>query len=488
MRTDTGPDTVAPADPRLERVVAGLAGGVLLEDEQRRIVVINQSFCDLFAIPVAPEGLVGADCAGAAAAAAPLFEDGDGFIARIDEILAAQTAVSGELLVMTGGRRVERDYVPIWIDDVYRGHLWHYRDVSAREYALKRVRRDERRFRALVQSSPVAIYELDAVGRATFVSESGWAILGDPRGPDIATRWLSAIHPDDLPAVQDAWTRAAAAGTTFSHEYRVERPDGEHGHVVSSAVPVPGDDGRPCGFVGTLHDITDIRRLERVKDEFIAAASHELRTPLAAARMFTELLQQDGLTPDQTAHVEVIDRNIKRLVRLVDDLLFLAREDLDRIRLAPSDIDLAALAEQAVQSAAPAASGGHVRLRRTGADRLDIRGDADRLGQVLDNLLSNAVKFSPLDGEVVVDVRPAPGRAILEVRDEGPGVPDADLERLFERFFQSGDARRHAGGTGLGLSVVRAIAEAHDGCAYAWRPAGGGLAVTVELGREALDG
>lgn len=472
-----------PADQRLAGVIAGLAGGVLLEDEQRRIVVVNQAFCDLFQLPDAPGALVGADCAGAAAASAELFAQPEAFVARIDEILADRRPVNGELVVMAAGRRLERDYVPIWIDDEYHGHLWHYRDVSAREFALRQVRRGEVRFRALVQSSPVGIYELDGDGRATFVSESGWVILGHPRGRDIGSRWLAAVHPDDHEGLAAAWEATGRRGEAFRHEYRVIREDGGIGHVESCAVPMR-DCGRPtdapCGYIGTLHDLTAIRRLERAKDEFIAAASHELRTPLAAMTIFLELMRRHPGGDEQARQLEVVDRNAHRLVRLVDDLLLLARQDLGRTALRVAPIDLARVAEQAIESAGPAAAQASVRLRQTGAARVPVDGDAERLGQVIDNLLSNALKHAPLETDVVVDVRPTARGAAIEVRDEGPGVPEDDLPRLFDRFFQSGGGRGTEG-TGLGLSVVQTIVEAHGGAAHAWAPFGGGLAVTVEL-------
>lgn len=478
------------ADPRLAAVVAGLAGGVLLEDERRRIALINQAFCTLFGIPVPPEQLVGADCAGAAASSAELFADPEGFMARIEEILADRRPVNGELVVMAAGRRLERDYVPIWIDDTYRGHLWHYRDVTAREFALKQVRRGELRFRALVGSSPVGVYELDGDGRATFVSESGWAILGHPRGRDIGSRWLAAVHPDDLDDLSAAWQATGPRGKLFDAEYRVIRNDGTTGYVQSCAVPVVDDAqgaGAPVGYIGTLHDLTHIRRLERSKDEFIASASHELRTPLTAILMFTELLNQRPADDEQAGQLQIVERNTRRLVRLVDDMLLLARDDLQRVTLQTAPLDLVAVAAEAAESASPRAEEASVRVRLTGAARLDMVGDRERLGQIVDNLLSNALKFAPMDTEITIDVRPAHGRAVLEIRDEGPGVPDDDVERLFDRFFQSGDGRKGQG-TGLGLSVVRAIAQAHGGCAHAWAPCGGGLAVTVELPRDHGDG
>ena len=480
------PQPEVATDPRLAAVIAGLAGGVLLEDEARRIVVVNQAFCELFGIPAPPESLVGADCAGAASASAELFDDPEGFVARIDEILADRRPVNGELVVMAAGRRLERDYVPIWIDDTYRGHLWHYRDVSAREFALKQVRRGELRFRALVGSSPIGVYELDGAGRASFVSESGWEILGHPSGHDISSRWLAAVHPEDLEGVQAAWQSTGPRGKIFDAEYRVLRCDGTTGYVQSCAVPIIDDaksGAAPVGYIGTLHDLTQIRRLERAKDEFIAAASHELRTPLTAILMFTELLNQRPAGEEQARQLQIVERNTRRLVRLVDDLLLLARDDLQRVSLQTAPVDLVEIAAQAAESAGPAADAASVRLRVTGAGRVDVPGDRERLGQVIDNLLSNALKYAPMDTEITIDVRPAHGRAVLEVRDEGPGVPDGDLERLFDRFFQSGD-RRSGAGTGLGLSVVRAIAAAHGGCAHAWAPCGGGLAVTVELPRE----
>jgi PAS domain S-box-containing protein len=208
-----------------------------------------------------------------------------------------------------------------------------------------------------------------------------------------------------------------------------------------------------------------LRELDRLKDEFVSLVSHELRTPLTSIRGYLELALEDvgTLTSDQREYLAVVQRNSERLLRLVGDLLFVAQVDAGRLQIDHEPADLAAIARESVQGAEPVAAGRGVGLSiEAGPAPLD--GDAARLAQLVDNLVSNAIKFTEPGGTVTVRVRAEADAAVLEVSDSGIGIPAEEQEQLFERFFRSSNARRAAiQGTGLGLVIVRAIADAHGG-------------------------
>jgi signal transduction histidine kinase len=208
-----------------------------------------------------------------------------------------------------------------------------------------------------------------------------------------------------------------------------------------------------------------LRELDRLKDEFVSLVSHELRTPLTSIRGYLELALEDvgTLTEDQRQYLAVVQRNSERLLRLVGDLLFVAQVDAGRLRIEAEPADLAAIVRESVQGAEPVAAGRGVGLSIE-AEPTRMEGDPARLAQLVDNLVSNAIKFTEPGGTVTVRVRPERGAAVLEVSDSGIGIPAEEQEHLFERFFRSSNARRAAiQGTGLGLVIVRAIADAHDG-------------------------
>jgi signal transduction histidine kinase len=209
-----------------------------------------------------------------------------------------------------------------------------------------------------------------------------------------------------------------------------------------------------------------LREVDRMKDELVATVSHELRTPLTSILGYLELLQEEAeeLSPEHRSFIEVIERNARRLLRLVGDLLFVARLDSGGIRLVVEEVDLAELARDCVVSQRPRAEEAGLELDAQIEPVGPLRGDRSRLADLLDNLVSNAIKFTPRGGRVTLRLQRDGDEAILEVEDTGIGVPADEQDRLFERFFRSSTASAAAiPGTGLGLAISKAIVEAHGG-------------------------
>ena len=242
-------------------------------------------------------------------------------------------------------------------------------------------------------------------------------------------------------------------------------------------------------FVGILRALERIRarliEADRVKDEFVALISHDLRTPLTSVMGYIELALDDELEPkldaERRGYLDVVERSSQRLLRLVDDLLFVARLQAGRLDLTPTVLDLGALARQASEEARRRAEAKGVELVFEADGPVEIDGDRGRLFQLLDNLVSNAIKFTPTGGRVEVCVS-RNGAAILEVRDTGMGFTAGEAARVFERFFRTDDAvAGQVPGTGLGLYIAQAIAEAHGGIISAAPRDGGGAVFRIEL-------
>jgi signal transduction histidine kinase len=210
-----------------------------------------------------------------------------------------------------------------------------------------------------------------------------------------------------------------------------------------------------------------LRRLDRMKDDFIASVSHELRTPLTSINGYVELLvegEAGELNEEQAGFLGVIRRNGERLLRLVGDLLFAAELDARAVDLERLPVDLAALSVHARDSVQPLAEERQIELVLDVEAEPTVEGDAGRLGQAIDNLLSNALKFTPPGGRVTLRLFETSNGAHVEVSDTGMGVSTEDQAQLFERFFRTSEATSAAiQGTGLGLSIVAAIVEAHGG-------------------------
>ncbi len=256
--------------------------------------------------------------------------------------------------------------------------------------------------------------------------------------------------------------------------------------VSTTKMPLSDERGRIIGTFGISRDITAqvraenalaeqalqltdqnerLRELGRLKDEFIGLVSHELRTPLVSIIGYVELLRDEGTSgPNAASFAEVIDRNAQRLLRLVGDLLFLSRIQSGKMAMEFRSTDLASIAACAVEEMRPEAQRKHIDLALSASAVPSSAVDPTRIAQLLGNLISNAVKFTPDGGRVEVRLGAEGDQAVLAVADTGIGIPAADRERIFERFFRTKNATRQAvQGTGLGLTITKAIVDAHDG-------------------------
>ena len=232
-----------------------------------------------------------------------------------------------------------------------------------------------------------------------------------------------------------------------------------------TATPVRAE--RHPGAVLVMHEITDLRRLERVRQDFVANVSHEFRTPLTAIQGFAETLL-GGALDDQANRgrfVEIIRDHAARLARLTEDLLELSRIEAGKLELEFRPVSLSPLIESCLVAAQLKATPKKITLEvKLPSDLPAVRGDSNRLQEVLQNLLDNAVQYTPSGGRIEVSAASEDDQCVVTVADTGIGIPEAEQERIFERFYRVDAARsREAGGTGLGLSIARHIVEAHGG-------------------------
>jgi len=279
--------------------------------------------------------------------------------------------------------------------------------------------------------------------------------------------------------------RAAAAQGAATVELTLLDPDERRVAIRMRRT----DDG---GLWLLMDDVTELRRLQRIRSEFIDNLSHELRTPLTTIRLLSETLRQDleraDVPPRVRERTGKIEVEIGHLVQMVNELLDLSRIEGGAAELHFQSVDPAAVVHGAVERLRTFAERQGVQLATdlpSDAERR-VWGDDERLGQVLINLLHNAVKFSPPGTTVTVAAREHDGQLAIEVRDQGVGIPRADIDRVFERFYKVDKARqRGQGGTGLGLSIARHIIEGHGGRIWAESDEGRGsvFTFTVPLAR-----
>ena len=266
------------------------------------------------------------------------------------------------------------------------------------------------------------------------------------------------------PALNDAFRKVASSRLGHREELFLQAE--QQRAILTHWVPLLKD-GKLEGIVAVFHDITEIKRLEKIRSDFVANASHELRTPITVIQGYAEtLLDTVPEKEEQTARfVAIIHKHAERLATLVNDLLSLSELESKTFSLKLLPIPLTAAIEQACSLLEPKAKRKHITLMQEGISTLpQVLADLPRLEQVLVNLIDNAIKYSPEHASITISGRDEGEVVRISVTDKGSGIPSKDLPRIFERFYRVDEARsREEGGTGLGLAIVRHIVQLHGG-------------------------
>ncbi len=252
------------------------------------------------------------------------------------------------------------------------------------------------------------------------------------------------------------------------------------------ATPITDERGKAVGVATILHDVTELKRLEQMRSDFVANVSHELRTPLTSIKGFVETLSEGAIEDPQAAaqFLQIIGQETERMVAIVNDLLELSRIEAGDQDWKPDLVDIAKVVNHSVAACGPQAQAKHITMDKViESDLPSVRGEESMLLQVFINLVDNAVKYTPEGGHVTVNVEPDGGNKLrVHVADNGFGIPKKHLPRIFERFYRVDKGRsRNMGGTGLGLSIVKHIVEKHHGSISVKSEVGEGTTFTVTL-------
>jgi len=341
---------------------------------------------------------------------------------------------------------------------------------------VEELERDRARMAAILAGMVEGVLVVNEAGEVQLVNEAARRMLQLDDGA-IGRSYLELVrHPDVAAEISRALDGEPSAGLELS----LGREPGQV--FIARTAPVSSAAGR--GAVLVLHDITDLRRADRIRRDFVANVSHELRTPLTAIRGYVEaLLDAPPGSGDERRFLEIVARHAWRMERLVQDLLRLARLDAGQEPLERAPCETARLVEGVLAELQPAIEARRQTVRlEIAPEAREVVGDAAKLHDVLRNLLENASNYAPEGSAITVRAAIEPGWYVLQVLDEGPGIPEADLSRVFERFYRVDKARsRDTGGTGLGLSIVRHLVDLHGGRVSAANRPEGGAVFTVRL-------
>jgi PAS domain S-box-containing protein len=346
-------------------------------------------------------------------------------------------------------------------------------DMTEQVGTQRALRESEEKFRTMTEAMPQMVWSTLPDGQNDYAN-GRWCEFTGLSGEDLTgMKWLSVIHPDDLPGLQVKWRHSMASGDLFESEHRIRRRDGEYRWALNRGLPVRDEAGRIVRWMGTVTDVHDQKLAAEEliaanarKDEFLAMLAHELRNPLAPISTAAQILKLPGIDPKRTAHAsDVIARQVKHMVELVDDLLDVSRVTRGLVELEREPVELASVVQNAIEQARPLIERkGHTLATRLGDAHVTVIGDRKRLVQVVVNLLNNAAKYTPDGGEIKVCADLAPAEIRLSVIDNGIGIDAALLPEVFELFTQAKRTPDRAqGGLGLGLALVRSMVGLHGG-------------------------
>jgi PAS domain S-box-containing protein len=347
------------------------------------------------------------------------------------------------------------------------------------EAANQALRASEARYQLAVRGSSAGLWDWDIPGGTMFYSPRFKALLGytDEEFPDRPESLREVLHPDDRPVVDAAVRAHLRERAPYQVECRLRDRAGRWRWFFVAGAALWDASGQPFRMAGSVVEVTERKEAERVlqeanraKDEFIATLAHELRNPLAPIRTGLEILKKDTANgPASQRARATMERQLVHMIRLIDDLLDISRINSGKVRLEVSRVRLRPVIESAVEISRPAVTaGGHALAVDFPEDDIELMGDPTRLAQAVGNLLNNAAKYTPPGGRLALRVRREGETAVIDVEDNGEGIPGEMLENIFSLFAQVRTTLDRAqGGLGIGLYLVRSLVELHGGTVVA---------------------
>lgn len=459
-------DRLRESEQRLRTLILNLHDGVLLEDENRHILLVNQKFCTMFGIPVDPEHLIGADCSNSAQESKSHFKDPEGFVQRIEEILAQKETVIHEALELKGGRFFARSYIPIVIDKVHKGHLWAYQDITLERNFQENLNYEKEKYRRIIENMNIGLLEVDNEDNILLTNQRFCAMSGYTPEELIGKKGVDVFLNEETRRLLSEKSELRKSKIADSYELEVTDSNGVDRVWLVSGGPNYDIKGAVIGSIGLHFDITETRNLERLREELLAKleqqnrqlneyaqiVSHDLKSPLRSIHSLITFIKEDNdqaFNSVTAQYFQLIQEKVEKMERLIQGILSYSR--IDHTQYKTERLNLNQLV-QTVTSIIEVPPHITIRVKR---ELPTLKGDAYRLQQVFLNLMTNAILYNDkAEGWVEIDFQEEPHQYTFSIRDNGKGIHEKDVKRIFKMFESLNPNDRS---TGIGLTIVKKI-------------------------------
>ncbi|MGB5943618.1 MAG: PAS domain S-box protein [Leeuwenhoekiella sp.] len=457
---------------RLSSVITNLNAGVLLENQDREIELTNQMFCNMFGIPASPQRLIGADCSNAAEQNKVYFTDPEGFVSRIEKLLAAKKTALADNLEMVDGRILERDFIPIYNGDKYAGHLWIYNDVTLRKKYRNNLLAQKEKYSSIIANMNLGLVEVDKNDLIQMVNLSFCNMSGYSEEELLGKDAREIFGVTEGSSVLKERNRKRQAGESHSYEIEVRHKNGAKRHWLISGAPRYDENGVAIGSIGIHLDITDQKNLELQKEillkelkasnqglqEYAHIVSHDLKSPLRSLSALATWISEDYhdiLDENGRFNLQQMQEKIEGMDKLIDGIL--KYSSINGRELENSWVDVNVLIQE-IKEIIFIPDHVHISIPE---ELPTIVADKTRLHQLFQNLMSNAVvNIEKEVGCVEIKAKDIGSHWQFSIADNGIGIPPEYHKKIFEIFQSIGNEERS---TGIGLSIVKKIIDLYEG-------------------------
>lgn len=456
---------------RLTAVVYNLQFGVLLEDEHRNIALTNKVFCDMFGIAVAPDDMIGTDCSNAAEESKLFFKDPEGFVSRIETLLKERKTVLADELYTVTGVILQRDFIPIFNGDLYKGHLWVYTDVTQRKKYKETLKIQKEKYSSIIANMNLGLAEVDNNDCVQLVNKSFCKLTGYTEKELMGARLSDFLAVSD-PSIIEEHQRKRLQGISDTYEVSIKNKDGRQRRWLISGAPRYDPNGKIVGSIGIHLDITQKHEMNVQKEvllkqleasnaglkEYAHVVSHDLKSPLRSISALASWLEEDfgaQLGDQGLSQLSLMQDKIAAMDALITGILKYSSIGMEQHIV--SKIAVGPLLEKIKNTLYWPT---HITLEYP-KNIPEVQADATQLLQLFQNLIGNAiVHIDKPKGLVKIGYKDLGAFWEFSVTDNGVGIDKAYYKKIFE-IFQSVSNRNKT--SGIGLSIVKKIVHLHSG-------------------------